>query len=233
MTEPNSGGNFYFLLKTENIQPLVKTIDEFAKQIDQNQATINAITKHIDTKFLLPNDDETENPDDQNDPLRYILNQKYHLKGPEDEKSPVYHKNPKINQLIKDNIHLAKLKQQKLYKNNQLLQTIHDYESFIVEQILPCLREDLVGMDSPDFVNYKYSIVREIYARYNMNLHYLSKLIDLFHGMFEFLKQYDDVHYRLLHQFEVLVELQRNLNSKVPLIERNLSEWDSKAKPEC
>lgn len=228
MTDTNAGGNFYFLLKTENIQPLVETIDEFSKQIEENQATINAITNHIDTRFKLPNSDKTELPDDDSDPLRYILNQKYQLDASDDENSTVYHKNPKIDRLIKDNIKLAKLKQQKLYKNNQLLVTIHEYESFIIEQVLPCLRKDLVGMDGPDFVEYKYSIVSKIYARYNMNLHYLAKLIDLFHGMFEFLKQYDDVHYRLLHQFEVLADLKQNLDTKMPLIRKNLSELKAK-----
>lgn len=205
-----SDPSFYFLLKTENVQPLIETVNEFSDQIKLNQVTINSISNQIDSEFKYPN--TAGDTTDGTDTIRYLILQKYKLDDiPAETKDHVFHENPRINQLIKDNFSLANLKKQSVFKNQQLLKIIFDYESLIIEQILPSLRNDLNSYKNPNYVDLKFNAVNEIYTRYSMNIEYLTKLIELFSGLFQFLNQYDRSFDQLLDQFEVLTNLHNNL----------------------
>lgn len=212
--------SFYFLLKTENIQPLIDTVDEFSHQIELNQATINSISTQIDLENTSSNPEKDNS--EEKDMIRYLLLQKYKIEDVSIESSQhLYHKNPKINQLIHDNIRLAKLRREGAYKNQELLKIIYDYESLIIEQILPALRNDLSFYKNPNYVDLKFTAVNEIYSRYNINIQYLTKIIKLFSGLFKFLNQYDSLFYQLLNQFEVLTQIHnRLLNMNIPITKK-------------
>ncbi|EGW30605.1 uncharacterized protein SPAPADRAFT_68679 [Spathaspora passalidarum NRRL Y-27907] len=46
-----SPANYYFLLKTENIQPLLETVDQLQHEINENHATIKRLSQIIDYKL--------------------------------------------------------------------------------------------------------------------------------------------------------------------------------------
>ncbi|KAG7661009.1 uncharacterized protein J8A68_005529 [[Candida] subhashii] len=57
MTDANQAGlvppsNYYFLLKTENIQPLLDIVDQLSNEIQNNQQLITKISQMIDYKYL-------------------------------------------------------------------------------------------------------------------------------------------------------------------------------------
>lgn len=188
----------HFLLKTENLEPVIEIINEFGCQIKLNQTVINTISNQIDNQLCEPN---LQLNTDEADPIRHIIQRKYNL---QDASSDVnLHPNSKINQLLYDNIQLTKLKRDSITRNKQLLQIIYDYESFILEHILPALRENIYQYQSTNYVDMKLNAVEKIYTRYSKNVQQLSKLIQVFSGIFDLLSQYDTFD-KLLSQLEIL-----------------------------
>ncbi|KAG2732530.1 hypothetical protein G9P44_004947 [Scheffersomyces stipitis] len=287
MTESGSSNsvvqasNYYFILKTENLQPLLEITYQLTEQIESNQTVIDKLCYIADNKIRYPEttinfekfgltiaedgesdskstesggkddsihekdheitklmasineEDEKERDQDEDvtqgedDPIRYLLVQKYSLDKIELDSTPdlgVFASNPRIAQLVEDNMKLAKIRQIKKYKNQELLKLIYDYERFIVEDILPSLRSELIKLTSTttctsaddkslqDYVELKFELLGKMYQRYTMNVKYLSKLLSYSHALLRYSSDKEDLLYKLSHQFEALEFLQKNMS---------------------
>ncbi|KAK6453868.1 uncharacterized protein RJT20DRAFT_63961 [Scheffersomyces xylosifermentans] len=294
MTDPNSvngsvqAANYYFILKTENIQPLLDITNQLTQQIGKNQQIIDKLCLVADHKIKFPEtaidleklglrntddapseeeeegtnvrseeeaqgtseeeserarklmdsineEDEREIEEDNlnsagvpnnEDPLRYLLAQKYHLDDIQVDNIPdlgKYATNPRIVQLVTDNIKLRRLQKLKKYKNKELLKLVYEYEKFIVVDILPSLRTELLALTNTttktmsddkslvDYVDFRFSTLNKMYERYSMNVKYLSKLIEMSRALLSYWNNQDEVYERLNHQFVALEFLQLNL----------------------
>lgn len=287
MTESGSlnsvvqASNYYFILKTENLQPLLEITYQLTEQIESNQTVIDKLCYIADNKIRYPEttinfekfgltlaedgesdskstesggkddsihekdheitklmasineEDEKERDQDEDvtqgedDPIRYLLVQKYSLDKIELDSTPdlgVFASNARIAQLVEDNMKLTKIRQIKKYKNQELLKLIYDYERFIVEDILPSLRSELIKLTSTttctsaddkslqDYVELKFELLGKMYQRYTMNVKYLLKLLLYSHALLRYLSDKEDLLYKLSHQFEALEFLQKNMS---------------------
>ncbi|ABN67520.2 predicted protein [Scheffersomyces stipitis CBS 6054] len=287
MTESGSSNsvvqasNYYFILKTENLQPLLEITYQLTEQIESNQTVIDKLCYIADNKIRYPEttinfekfgltlaedgesdskstesggkddsihekdheitklmasineEDEKERDQDEDvtqgedDPIRYLLVQKYSLDKIELDSTPdlgVFASNARIAQLVEDNMKLTKIRQIKKYKNQELLKLIYDYERFIVEDILPSLRSELIKLTSTttctsaddkslqDYVELKFELLGKMYQRYTMNVKYLSKLLSYSHALLRYSSDKEDLLYKLSHQFEALEFLQKNMS---------------------
>jgi len=294
MADPNNmngavqAANYYFILKTENIQPLLDITNQLTQQIGRNQQVIDKLCLIADHKIRFPetaidleklglNNNASQGEEDENnsvksskeaeetteeesertrklmdsineedereieennlnsaevpnneDPLRYLLAQKYHLDDIHLDNVPdlgKYANNPRIVQLVTDNIKLRRIQVLKKYKNKELLKLIYEYEKFIVVDVLPSLRAELITLTSTtsktrsdekslvDYVELRFSTLNKMYERYSMNVKYLLKLIEMSRALLQYWNKQDEVYERLNHQFVALKYLQENLTS--------------------
>ncbi|RLV89238.1 hypothetical protein JA1_005261 [Spathaspora sp. JA1] len=244
MTDQPSS-NYYFLLKTENIQPLLETVQQLQNEITKNHKIINQLTSIIDYKlnsypeltieqdvlklaegcasevattssqprelYSMNEQEEEEEQEEKtetssDDPLRYLLTQKYNL-------PPESPNNTKVQQLLADISYLTKLKQGKKSVNFQSMEIIQSYESFIMIGLLPQLRTQLESYNHrinsiKTMINMKYVYINQIYEKYLNNVEELCKVVDLNHALIDFIKEEDKVNLKLSQQLASLQHLQ-------------------------
>lgn len=152
------------------------------------------------------------------DSLRYLLKQKYRLDEMEVEPQDG---SPRVRQLKADIIRLATVQQSKKSKNRELFKILQEYESFIIETILPTLRREVVSLtslltkDSNDLsilnrIDDKFSRLGEVYDKYRQNIVSLMVVVNTYHKLLEYLKL-DDEKYAVIHQQFASLEALRNL----------------------
>lgn len=216
---------YYFLLKTENYQPLLELVDQLTVKLQENQNSIDRLVGQIDNNFAFPtlpdNDDSAPEAiltDAETDPLRSLLNQKYRLDEMElaDEHQFDHIENTRIRGLLVDNEKLRIIKAQKVSKNAQLFDIYREYELFIVETILPALRKDiyehtaaqLQGIKDQE-VPAKFSKVDLLWKRYLDYIGMMHNLVTLCHRLIAVLDvEVNDNEIRVLR---VKVEIINNL----------------------
>lgn len=231
---PMDPGNFYYLLKTENVRPVVEVLDELSQQLEVNRQLLAQVSHRADQlrfpslvsggeKSRDRNSTDTDygsvasdDSEPAHDAVRHVLNQKYHLDQIISLKfnDKTYDDNREIDLLSKEILALDALLRGKTERNRQLMAIIHDYESFIIETILPALRADVLATRHPlddVLVEKKFAMVSSVYKQYLANIELLDGLVKLFHQLVAVLDKYDDSHYQLLNQFEVLQNLRDNL----------------------
>ncbi|ODV81205.1 uncharacterized protein CANTADRAFT_32435, partial [Suhomyces tanzawaensis NRRL Y-17324] len=208
--------SYYFLLKTENIQPLIDVVDQITRQINTNQATIQRLTRYVDERVKFPELEleHTSEParEEPTDPLRYLLKEKYSLdtmsltKNETKELEKIA--NSRIRQLVLDNIKLQRIQHGNRIKNQALARVVQDYESLIVETILPPLRQELLelgdgGLDSSarHYMDVKYDKIERIYGRYVANLEALQNLTGVVERLMGFLGHDNEEYLQLYLQF--------------------------------
>ena len=215
---PLTNFNYYFLLKTENIEPLIDIVNRINKEINDNQNLIHSLCLQIDNHGKFPdtiasstntntNDNSSTSIDD---PLRYLLEEKYNI-----TRSP----NPSLTNtttnledykqsLINDITQLRQLQQSKNLKNRQFLSIIEDYEQELNTFILPNLRNLIINnLDSNKHQKSKKSktskdillirkqffmiekLIYEKYEKYIIRLWKLIKFIKLLNKFMIKLKQ--------------------------------------------
>ncbi|KAK6464374.1 hypothetical protein DFJ63DRAFT_333942 [Scheffersomyces coipomensis] len=278
----------YFLLKTENIKPLIDLSQQLNNQIKQNETLLSRLNHLIDHQLKLPhldeydegvkeigdvmNDDEIkdgirmekeerrsspeeveEEDDDEEadklrreqinksqyddvDSLRYLLIKKYDLPTNYDDSSNINIDKSKrrIEQLINDNQYLSKLVQFKKDQNQNLFKIINDYETFIIEMILPNLRSDKLSIkhsndkhndnanDNNDndndndtsiqaMINKKFSKIDVIYKRYNAIIIKFVTINNLLNNLINLLIQQDNKSHYIIYQLEILQNLKDEL----------------------
>ncbi|CAN3373804.1 hypothetical protein DIURU_004320 [Diutina rugosa] len=213
-------GNFYFLLKTENVQPLVSVLDELSHQLQANHELLAKVTAQADAltfpDLVAPPPPSSPKPeaDSANSGLNYLLNQKYKLDEIVARNTKTYSDDATVDRLHKEIEALAAIYEGKRKRNQQMVKIIHEYEELIMETILPALRKDVLATDSDidhRLVESKFAMVDAVYRRYVANVECLSRLIDVGRRLMAVLETYDDTHYQLLNQFEVLQNLKHNL----------------------
>lgn len=152
------------------------------------------------------------------DALRYLLNQKYRLDEMEVEPQDGP---PRIRQLKADILRLAKIQQSKRSKNRELFKILQEYESFIMEKILPSLRSEVVSLTSLltkdsnnlsilDRMDDKFSKLGEVYEKYNQNIVSLMVVVNAYHKLLKYL-DLNDESYAVLHQQFASIEALRAL----------------------
>ncbi|CAH2353563.1 hypothetical protein CLIB1423_11S02586 [[Candida] railenensis] len=182
-------GSSFFLLQTENFEPLLKLIDSLNHKIAENQDIIDRLTKVIDHKFDYPDIDkrieEIKTPAaEHEDILSLFLQEKYKLdqiRIPSDVgRSEV----PRVAQLRKDIARLKILRDSNSAKNQQLFQIIQDYEMFIVSDVLPKMREDIERYRAQSFsdiklrqLDEKTSAESKLWSNYTLYVEQLNRLI--------------------------------------------------------
>lgn len=141
------------LLRTENIEPLIGTIEQLNTEVSNNEATLFELCRVLDGDFQFPtsvsklNESETKKGTN-NEALFYLIEQKYNLPHSEDES-----REGRLQNLRDQVSHMAKLRESKVRKNKELLQLIHDYEDEIMLHILPELRNKLDFSEDKDLVH--------------------------------------------------------------------------------
>ncbi|KAK6202955.1 uncharacterized protein RJT21DRAFT_112890 [Scheffersomyces amazonensis] len=244
----------YFLLKTENIEPLVELTHQLNQQVQQNEKRLSQLNYVIDHKLKFPTvgkDDgknsegiiskeeaqvENDSTGDSNvDTLRYLLVKKYHLpqdteneNGNEnenenenvngDDKSINISKLDRIRQLARDNEYLNELLRQKKQSNQELARVIQDYEKFIIDIILPKLRQEkLIKSSSGDvsikkMMDEKFSKIDIIYKRYNGIIMKLVSINNVLNDLISVLNHQDNHTHFISYQLEVLKSLKRDIS---------------------
>lgn len=215
---PLTNFNYYFLLKTENIEPLIDIVNRINKEINDNQNLIHSLCLQIDNHGKFPdtiasstNTNASDNSSTSiDDPLRYLLEEKYNI-----TRSP----NPSLTNtttnledykqsLINDITQLRQLQQSKNLKNRQFLSIIEDYEQELNKFILPNLRNLIINnLDSNKHQKSKKSktskdillirkqffmiekLIYEKYEKYIIRLWKLIKFIKLLNKFMIKLKQ--------------------------------------------
>lgn len=76
--------NYYFLLKTENLNPLIDAINQISEEITHNQTILDSLSSTIIKENTLSSSSSsttttTNGNNIINDPLHYLLEQKYNL----------------------------------------------------------------------------------------------------------------------------------------------------------
>lgn len=223
MTDANSP--YYFLLKTENYQPLLELVDQLTAKIKENQSSIDRLVNQIDGNFAFPilpdNSDSTPNTGlekHQSDPLKSLLNQKYNLDEIRitDERQFDHIENVKIRSLLIDNEKLRTIKAQKISKNNQLFEIYKEYELFIIETILPALRKDIYQYNAAQLqtikdqeVEAKFEKVDSFWNRYSAYIGTMHNLVTLCHRLIAVLDV--ELNQNEIRLLQVKIEIINNL----------------------
>lgn len=133
----------------EKIEPLTKQIEELTRVLEENRRMVSRITSHVDSSFQLPKLDDTPqtaNHQEHPDYLTEYLKSKYHIHEIEVPQSLIDSLNTTDNTVIdlaKDVYRLNKIRNARKNANIELYEIIKEYESFIVETLLPQLRQDI------------------------------------------------------------------------------------------
>lgn len=191
------------------INRLTNLIDinlKFPDQINSIDIEDHNSNDDIELNFYNENNDNNDNNDNEkkiNDnsiinelPLTNLLNKKYQFDKIKPTKDYNHIKNPKIKQLLIDNDKLKTLKKINNFKNHELLKIYQDYEFFIIEKILPNLRNDIFDynkscIEKISKINYqdKESLNNEIWQRYNYFINCLFNLFKLCNQVLELINQ--------------------------------------------
>lgn len=140
----------FFLLQTENLEPLLGAIGKLKAQIDANQSVIARLTSAIDA-FEFPAGASAgagagEAPVDV-DVLSVFLNDKYHLDKVELESETLAQieavsaqRPPRVRRLMEEIARLERLRRDNSRKNHQLHLIILECELFLAAEVLPRLQ---------------------------------------------------------------------------------------------
>lgn len=142
------------LLRTENIEPLVRTIEQLNTEVENNEAGLVELCRMLDNDFHFPTNVTTmnktnskEDPDDGDGALFYLIEQKYNLPRSVDDS-----REGRLQNLRNQVNHLIKLRETKIKKNKELLQLVHDYEDEVMLHVLPELRKKLDCPEDKDVI---------------------------------------------------------------------------------
>lgn len=190
-TSMNESYPYYFFLKTENYEPLVQLLDKLVYQINENQRIIKRLTTQIDYKFTFPQQCTSDEKPTATEPHKTLVDKllidKYHFD--EITKFDDMFKdieNETIRQLKVDNEKLKYLKKVKIFKNNELLKIYEDYEVFLVDRVLPPLRDDINNYNKEQSTRIKTEELtdktnqqEDLWKSYNDYVEFLHKLLQL------------------------------------------------------
>ncbi|KSA00324.1 uncharacterized protein AC631_03938 [Debaryomyces fabryi] len=221
--------SFSFLLNTENIEPLLELVNKLSRTVEQNAEILNRLTHTIDNDFRFPDlpiDIENTPPiENETDPLRQLLNQKYKL----DDfsiKNEIIDKvtNPRIKELLLDNEKLNRLQISKKKTNTELYGIVKDYEMFILETMLPSLRRDIEiyrqeisGDVKVKQIPLKFAASEKLWSRYVTYIAYLDKLSKLCKSLMHMLEETQNnkevliIEQKLISINELKLNLQKRL----------------------
>lgn len=197
--------SFGFLLNTENIDPLLESVNKLSQRVEQNAEILNRLTYAVDNDFKFPElpidieNTKTANTNDkeQNDPLRLLLNQKYKLDKVSIEDDLINRvENTRIKQLLLDNEKLRRLQVSKKKANTELYGIIQEYEAFIIETMQPRLKNDIEiyrasienDLKTKDIPS-KFAATEKLWSRYITYINHLEKLSNLCDS---FMKLFED-----------------------------------------
>lgn len=196
----NESYPYYFFLKTENYEPLVQLLDKLIYKINENQKTINRLTTKIDHDFKFPQKftTDSETPVETHQKLvDKLLNDKYQfdkITKFDDQFQDI--KNDRIRQLKIDNEKLKYLKKVNNFKNNELLKIYEDYEVFLIDRILPNLRDDIFDYNKLQFEKIKEVELpdktqqqEQLWQNYHKYFEFLQNLLLLSHKIIGMLDQ--------------------------------------------
>lgn len=182
-------GSSFFLLQTENFEPLLKLIDSLNSKIVENQDTIDRLTNAVDHKFDYPDVDkkieEVKAPAaEHEDILSLFIQEKYKLDQIKIPSDVGQSEIPRVAQLRKDIARLKILRDSNSEKNKQLFQIIQDYEMFIVSDVLPKMRQDIERYRAHLFLDIKLrqldektSAESKLWSNYALYVEQLNRLI--------------------------------------------------------
>ncbi|EMG48837.1 hypothetical protein G210_0526 [Candida maltosa Xu316] len=152
--------NYYFLLRTENITPLIDSITDLTQQINKNHKIINDLCTTIDQASRYPTTISTTSPSvsfpedvELSDPLHYLLEQKYNLpqRHNTDRNTVTDYKTG----LCDDISRLEAILNGKQIKNGKLKEVLEMYEDDIVTVLIPNLKELIRVKINETFVMYR------------------------------------------------------------------------------
>ncbi|RCK59589.1 hypothetical protein Cantr_07593 [Candida viswanathii] len=125
--------NYYFLLKTENLNPLIDAINQITQEITHNQTIIDSLSTTITKETGKSTEDDVA----VSDPLHYLLEQKYNLPKPA---VPSDSRESYAQNLRDDITHLRRIQRQKKNRNRELVKILEKYQDEISNVLLPGLR---------------------------------------------------------------------------------------------
>lgn len=192
--------NYYFLLKTENLNPLIDAINQITDEITNNQIIIDSLsTTIINENSIITKTTTTINEDSRiNDPLHYLLEQKYNLLKSKLELELNGENNLKEykENLLNDIKQLKLIQLQKKIKNKELFKILNKYNDEIINLLLPGLRQ-LIG----NLLNNKYLMIKllqdkkndivlnQIYNDYLKYVEFIWKIFDKLKILCELMNQ--------------------------------------------
>lgn len=192
-------GNNYFLLQTENTDPLIKAVDKLNRQVSDNDKSISKLLQTSDKltfpKFDPPVTNSKESSQERFDELRYHLDTKYKLL---DLKSPEFQcANPRILQLLSDNYKLLVLYKMKQQYNRELAKVLRRYQQVLTVDLIPSLGNYNYNQSSKTFsqfgqiVENKLAHDQLVYDHYVYYTQFLQKFYDLLHKLIDLLNSMD------------------------------------------
>ncbi|CAK9437453.1 uncharacterized protein LODBEIA_P18310 [Lodderomyces beijingensis] len=177
-----------FLLRTENLQPLVTAVSQLLSETSANQTRLDQICHGIDTNFRFPHQvSVTEpapspspssasaspqhtphtQPPQSDDSLTYLIEQKY---GYRRNAEMATSRDSAMDSLSHQISFLKKLKDEKMAINRELYAITQEYETAVFTEILPELRRKLQSEMSSDFVRelleLKFAKDADVYRAY-------------------------------------------------------------------
>ena len=126
--------NYYFLLKTENLNPLIDAINQISEEITHNQTIIDSLSSTI----IKENTISSATTSTINDPLHYLLEQKYNLPK---RSNKLNNSQEYIEYLLNDINKLKIIQNQKKLRNKELYKILNKYQDEIINKLLPGLRQ--------------------------------------------------------------------------------------------
>lgn len=170
----------------ENLRLIEDASTQLLENIKDNETKLSEIIAIIDNNIKLPKKtSDTSSYDTQNnDSLKYILNQKYHLDDMCVEDSNIDNiENPRIRSLLFDIKKLGLLKESRIKRNEELKKILDQFECFTNDAVLPYLRKDIVSYQravdqkaSTDLVEKVFSEKNKLWTRYAQYSNYTHKL---------------------------------------------------------
>ncbi|EGV62887.1 hypothetical protein PSN45_001127 [Yamadazyma tenuis] len=187
----------YFLLQTENYDPLVSLVESLAARLSDNDEVIARLLKVTDSLRLPRTVGDVSTDSHPQDELRYHLDTKYKLS---DIQAPDYDDvaNVQIRQLLRDNYRLLKIKKQNDTVNEYIFKTLLQYQRFVTTELIPMLRLDFehsVQQSHRDLrrvLHAKLQVDASLWAKYQEYLQFLQRLFDMFEELTQMLTQLDD-----------------------------------------
>lgn len=135
--------NYYFLLKTENLNPLIDAINQISEEITHNQTILDSLSSTIIKENTLSSSSSSSTTTTNgnniiNDPLHYLLEQKYNLPK---RSNKLKNSQEYIEYLLNDINKLKKIQYQKKLRNKELYKILNKYQDEIINNLLPGLRQ--------------------------------------------------------------------------------------------